>query len=44
VENILALVHGNGDVFTFVNAATAMNTQQKVAKRGKGERAWSRGS
>jgi len=40
VEGILALVNGKGDVFTFVNAATAMNTLQKVAKRGKGEREW----
>jgi hypothetical protein len=39
VEEILTLVNGKGDVFTFVNAATAMNTLQKVAKRGKGEHA-----
>jgi len=40
VEGILALVNKKGDVFDFVNVATAMNTLQKVAKRGKGEHAW----
>jgi hypothetical protein len=34
------LVDRRGDGFTFVNAATAMNTLQKIAKRGKGVRAW----